>query len=32
MSDPLVPIGDGRTVLSEKDRLGLISAYISTPR
>ena len=30
MSDPLVPIGDGRTVLSEKDRLGLIPTYIST--
>lgn len=28
--DPLVPIGDGHTELSEDDRLGLIPAYIAT--
>ena len=30
MNDPLVPIGDGHTALSEEDRLGLIPTYIST--
>ena len=28
--DPLVPIGDGHTALSEDDRRGLIPAYIAT--
>jgi Fic-DOC domain mobile mystery protein B len=30
MMDPLVPIGDGHTALSEEDRLGLIPTYIAT--
>lgn len=30
MTDPLVPIGDGHTELSEEDRLGLIPTYIAT--
>lgn len=30
MMDPLVPIGDGHTELSEEDRLGLIPTYIAT--
>lgn len=29
MMDPLVPIGDGHTVLSEEDRRGLLPTYIS---
>jgi Fic-DOC domain mobile mystery protein B len=28
--DPLVPVGDGHTELSEEDRLGLIPTYIAT--
>jgi Fic-DOC domain mobile mystery protein B len=28
--DPLVPLGDGHTELSEEDRLGLIPTYIAT--
>jgi len=28
--NPLVPLGDGHTELSEKDRLGLIPTYIAT--
>lgn len=28
--DPLVPVGDGHTELSEDDRLGLMPAYIAT--
>jgi Fic-DOC domain mobile mystery protein B len=30
MTDPLVPVGDGHTELSEEDRLGLIPTYIAT--
>ena len=30
MIDPLVPLGDGHTELSEEDRLGLIPTYIAT--
>ncbi|MDK1104314.1 MAG: mobile mystery protein B [Actinomycetota bacterium] len=30
MIDPLVPLGDGHTELSEQDRLGLIPTYIAT--
>jgi len=30
MTDPLAPLGDGHTHLSEEDRLGLIPAYIAT--
>ena len=30
MIDPLVPLGDGHTELSEEDRLGLIPSYIAT--
>lgn len=30
VTDPLVPIGDGHTELSEEDRLGLIPTYIAT--
>ena len=30
MTDPLVPIGDGHTELSEEDRHGLIPSYIAT--
>ncbi|HEX9712204.1 MAG TPA: mobile mystery protein B [Actinomycetota bacterium] len=30
MTDPLAPIGDGHTELSEEDRQGLIPSYIST--
>ena len=30
MIDPLVPLGDGHTGLSEEDRLGLIPTYIAT--
>ena len=30
MTDPLVPLGDGQTTLSEEDRRGLIPAYIAT--
>ncbi len=30
MIDPLVPLGDGHTDLSEEDRLGLIPTYIAT--
>ena len=29
-ADPLVPIGDGRTELSEEDRKGLLPTYIAT--
>ena len=30
MSDPLVPVGEGHTELSEEDRFGLIPTYIAT--
>ncbi len=30
VSDPLVPVGDGHTELSEEDREGLIPTYIAT--
>lgn len=30
MSDPLVPIGDGRTELTDDDRAGLLPSYIAT--
>lgn len=30
MIDPLVPLGDGHTELSEEDRFGLIPTYIAT--
>jgi len=30
MTDPLAPLGDGHTHLTEEDRLGLIPAYIAT--
>ncbi len=30
MMDPLVPVGDGNTELSDEDRLGLIPTYIAT--
>jgi Fic-DOC domain mobile mystery protein B len=30
VTDPLVPVGDGHTELSEEDRLGLIPTYIAT--
>ena len=30
MSDPLLPLGDGHTELSEDDRVGLIPTYITT--
>ena len=30
MSDPLVPVGDGHTDLTEDDRVGLIPGYITT--
>ncbi len=30
MTDPLIPVGDGRTELSEEDRLGLVPTYIAT--
>lgn len=30
MTDPLVPVGDGHTELTEEDRLGLIPTYIAT--
>ena len=30
MIDPLVPLGDGHTELSEEDRLGLIPTYVAT--
>lgn len=30
MIDPLVPLGDGYTELSEEDRLGLIPTYVAT--
>ncbi len=30
MTDPLVPVGDGHTELSEEDRLGLVPTYIAT--
>lgn len=30
MSDPLLPLGDGQTEISEEDRRGLIPTYIST--
>lgn len=30
MIDPLVPLGDGHTKLSEEDRFGLIPTYIAT--
>lgn len=30
MTDPLVPVGDGRTELSEEDRFGLKPTYIAT--
>lgn len=30
MIDPLIPIGDGHTELSEEDRLGLIPTHIAT--
>jgi len=30
VTDPLIPVGHGRTELSEEDRLGLIPTYIAT--
>jgi len=30
VTDPLLPIGDGQTELSEEDRVGLIPTYIAT--
>ena len=30
MSDPLLPVGDGHTELTEDDRVGLIPSYIAT--
>src|ERR1039458_8257729 len=30
VSDPLVPVGDGHTELSEEDREGLIPTYVAT--
>lgn len=30
MTDPLLPLGDGQTEISEEDRRGLIPTYIST--
>jgi Fic-DOC domain mobile mystery protein B len=30
MTDPLLPVGEGHTELSEDDRLGLIPSYIAT--
>ena len=30
VTDPLVPVGDGHTELTEEDRLGLIPTYIAT--
>lgn len=30
MTDPLVPVGDGHTELSDEDRLGLVPTYIAT--
>jgi Fic-DOC domain mobile mystery protein B len=30
VTDPLVPVGDGHTELSEEDRLGLLPTYIAT--
>jgi fido (protein-threonine AMPylation protein) len=30
MSDPLVPVGDGNTELSEQDREGLLPSYVAT--
>lgn len=30
MTDPLLPVGDGHTELTEEDRLGLIPTYIAT--
>jgi Fic-DOC domain mobile mystery protein B len=30
MTDPLVPLGDGRTLLSDDDRQGLIPTYVAT--
>jgi len=30
MTDPLAPLGDGHTELSDEDRLGLIPPYLST--
>ncbi|HVE45529.1 MAG TPA: mobile mystery protein B [Acidimicrobiales bacterium] len=30
MTDPLLPLGDGQTEISEEDRQGLIPTYIST--
>ena len=30
MNDPLLPLGDGHTALSEEDRRGLLPAYIAT--
>lgn len=30
MTDPLVPLGDGRTELTDEDRLGLIPTYVAT--
>jgi len=32
MTDPLVPLGQGHTAISEEDRDGLIPTYVTTRR